>query len=292
MSFNKRPWSLQDFEIARVVGHGRFGRVYLARERKSGFIVALKVIPRKDLQENPLTARQVLAEIDIQSVCSHNNILELFGYFHDDKNIYLIIEYCTNGTLNDVLQEKIRLPEKEASKNIESVLRSIDYLHRRKIIHRDIKTENILLSHNGTLKLADFGWSVKLTTEKKRRETFCGTLDYIAPEIVERLEYGRKVDIWACGILLWEMLFGDAPFIDVDEISTMRRIREIDYEFPLKIPVSDECKDFISRIFHINPLKRPKAEELLRHPFILKFKKTHQQKRPSLGRRRGLSGKK
>lgn len=175
------PWQLSNFDIGRPLGRGKFGNVYLAREKDTKFVVALKVMFKKQIQVNNVE-HQVRREIEIQSHLRHPNILRLYGYFHDATRIYLILEYAPKGALYKELQShpNKRLDEKRTAGYILSLADALNYLHERNVIHRDIKPENLLLGHNGELKIADFGWSVH--EPNSARTTLCGTVDYLPPE--------------------------------------------------------------------------------------------------------------
>lgn len=154
-------WELSNFDIGRPLGRGKFGNVYLAREKDTKFVVALKVLFKKQIQRDNVE-HQVRREIEIQSHLRHPNILRLYGFFHDSARIYLILEYAPKGALYKELQSQPnkRLDESRTAGYILSLADALIYLHERDVIHRDIKPENLLLGHKGELKIADFGWSV------------------------------------------------------------------------------------------------------------------------------------
>lgn len=174
-------WKLADFVIEHRLGHGRFGKVYLVREKATKCAFAMK----KQLR-NATAEIMVEREIAIQTDLHHRNILRLYGYIHGDEKIYLILEYAPNGNLRKKLdkQPEKRFDEKTAARYIRSCADAISYLHERDIIHRDIKPENLLLGYDDELKIADFGLSVN--AQNQRRSTICGTPDYIPPESMEK----------------------------------------------------------------------------------------------------------
>ncbi|QSL64767.1 hypothetical protein MERGE_002069 [Pneumocystis wakefieldiae] len=248
------------FEIGRPLGKGKFGRVYLAQERRTGFICALKVLHKSELMQSKIE-KQVRREIEIQSNLRHPNILRIYGHFHDSTRVFLILE------------------EVFGFKSIRTQMASaLSYLHKKHVIHRDIKPENILLGINGEVKLSDFGWSVH--APNSRRNTLCGTLDYLPPEMVEGRDHNEKVDIWSLGVLTYEFLVGSPPFEDLSGYpATYKRIAKVD----LKIPdhVSPEAKDLITKLLQHNPEKRLALDQVPFHPWIQKHKDNWHKNRSS-----------
>eukprot|EP00249_Psilotum_nudum_P003614 c17077_g1_i1 orf=792-1688(+) len=266
----KRPheakrWSLADFDIGRPLGKGKFGSVYLAREKKSKYIVALKVLFKNQLQQCQVE-HQLRREIEIQSHLRHPNILRLYGYFHDENRIFLILEYAARGELYRDLQKCEVFSEKKAATYTASLARALIYCHEKHVIHRDIKPENLLVDLKGELKIADFGWSIH--TFNKRR-TMCGTLDYLPPEMVESREHDAGVDIWGLGVLCYEFLYGVPPFEAKKHSDTFKRITNVDLIFPPKPIVSAAAKDLICQLLVKDPAKRLPLESVLSHPWIL-----------------------
>ncbi|ETW04364.1 AUR protein kinase, variant [Aphanomyces invadans] len=185
-----REWKLSDFDIGRRLGRGKFGSVYLVREKKSQYIVALKVLQKAQLSKANVE-HQLRREIEIQSHLRHKNILRLFGYFYDEKRIYLIIEFAAHGELYKKLQKAGRFSEERSARYVRDIALTLAFMHSKHVIHRDIKPENLLIGFHGELKLADFGWSVHSPTS--RRNTLCGTLDYLPPEMVENKPHDEMV---------------------------------------------------------------------------------------------------
>jgi aurora kinase len=234
------------FEIGRPLGKGKFGRVYLARERSSGFVCALKVLHKNELKHGNAET-QVRREIEIQSNLRHPNILRLFGHFHDSKRIFLILEFAGKGELYKHLRRENRFPEWKAAQYVSQMAAALKYCHKKHIIHRDIKPENILLGIHGEIKLSDFGWSVHAPSN--RRSTLCGTLDYLPPEMLkpgrDKNVYSNKVDLWSLGVLTYEFLVGEAPFEDTP-VMTQRKIARGEMTVPSF--VSAEARDLIKRV--------------------------------------------
>uniref|UniRef100_A0A3Q2IIQ8 non-specific serine/threonine protein kinase n=1 Tax=Equus caballus TaxID=9796 RepID=A0A3Q2IIQ8_HORSE len=155
----KRQWALEDFEIGRPLGKGKFGNVYLAREKQSKFILALKVLFKAQLEKAGVE-HQLRREVEIQSHLRHPNILRLYGYFHDATRVYLILEYAPLGAVYRELQKLSKFDEQRTATYITELANALAYCHSKRVIHRDIKPENLLLGSAGELKIADFGWSV------------------------------------------------------------------------------------------------------------------------------------
>ncbi|KFM69803.1 Aurora kinase A, partial [Stegodyphus mimosarum] len=260
-----KEFTIDDFDIGRPLGRGKFGRVYLAREKNSQFIVALKVISKTKLIKHRVE-KQLLREIEIQSHLRHPNVLRMYGYFHDKKRIYLILEFAAKGELYKSLQKAHHFDETKAATYMAQLANAFKYCHAKNVIHRDIKPENLLLSLAGQIKIADFGWSVHAPSSK--RKTMCGTLDYLPPEMLENKVYDSTVDLWCLGVLCYEFLVGSPPFESQSQQDTYKRIRKVDIHFPSH--VSDLAKDFIMKLLKKIPSERITLDEMLKHPWVLK----------------------
>ncbi|KAM3588595.1 spindle assembly checkpoint kinase [Umbelopsis sp. WA50703] len=263
-----KVWRLDDFEIGRALGKGKFGHVYLAREKRSGYIVALKVLYKTELAHSNIE-RQLRREVEIQGNLRHPNILRLYGYFHDETRVFLILEFAAKGELYKQLQKYGKFPERIAAKYILQMANALAYLHRKHVIHRDIKPENLMLGLRGELKIGDFGWSVHTAGNSTRRQTLCGTLDYLAPEMVEAKDHSDKIDIWSLGVLMYEFLCGNPPFEDMAGYrATYLRIARVDLKIPTH--VSADAADLIRKLLKYNPDDRLSLEQVQQHPWIVK----------------------
>jgi serine/threonine protein kinase len=271
----KKKWALSDFEIGLPLGKGKFGSVYLAREKKSKYIIALKVLSKHQLR-NARVEHQLRREIEIQSNLRHPGVLRMFGYFHDAKRIFLILEFAPAGELYKKLQRVGSFSEAVSAKYVKEMSEALLYCHQKRVIHRDIKPENLLLGARGELKIADFGWSVH--SAKGRRKTLCGTPEYLPPEIADgllagrgsALEYDKTVDVWCLGVLMYEFLYGDSPFEAADRREMMLRIKRVDLQFPKDGTVSSSAKDLIVRLLQKEPTKRMQLEDVCKHPWIIR----------------------
>lgn len=258
-----KQWTLDDFEIGKPLGRGKFGSVYLAREKSTKYIVALKVLQKSQLLKAGVE-HQLRREIEIQSHLRHRNILRMYGYFYDAKRIYLILEYSTGGELYKKLTNKGNFSEQLSARYICDLSQALSYCHSKHVIHRDIKPENLLIGAQGEIKIADFGWSVHAPTS--RRNTLCGTLDYLPPEMVEGREHDEMVDVWSLGVLLYEFLIGCPPFEAEGHRATYSRISRVDLQFPPG--VQHDAQDLISRLLRKDPKKRLPLDEVPKHPWV------------------------
>lgn len=228
----QRQWTLHDFELGHPLGKGKFGRVFVARTKApaapgapSGYIIALKALYKDEIRKEGLEL-QVRRELEIQMNLRHPHVLRLHGFFHDEGRIFMMLEFAGKGELYKIMSKlpDCRFDEDVAAKLTAQMTDALAYLHHKNVIHRDIKPENLLMDLKGDLKVADFGWSVHAPTT--RRTTMCGTLQYLAPEMVEKTEHDETVDLWSLGVLIYEFLYGSPPFEHPDP--------EGEYAFPVR----------------------------------------------------------
>lgn len=262
-SQSRQPFTIDNFEIGRPLGKGKFGNVYLAREKKSRFIVALKILFKSQIEKEGVE-HQLRREIEIQAHLKHPNILQLYNYFYDQQRIYLILEYAPRGELYKELQKSGTFDEQRTATIMEELSDALMYCHKKKVIHRDIKPENLLLGLQGELKIADFGWSVHAPS--LRRKTMCGTLDYLPPEMIEGRMHNEMVDLWCIGVLCYELMVGNPPFESPSHSETYRRIVKVDLKFPSSMPLG--AKDLISKLLKHNPSQRLPLEQVSAHPWV------------------------
>ena len=180
-SSKKEAWVLDDFKNVQSIGNGKFGKVFRAVEKNSNKSVALKMV-QKDLLEKFDFFTQMKKEMEIQWRLRHPNVIRLYGYFYDEKNIYVVLEYAQFGNLYQKLRREKYFSEEKSKLIVRQIVDALIYMQERNVIHRDIKPENILIMDQDKMhvKLCDFGWSTHTIDE--RRMTFCGTVDYVAPE--------------------------------------------------------------------------------------------------------------
>lgn len=257
----------------KQLGSGSFGRVYLVSHNDSKKLFALKVIDKRKLMVSYGRLDIIYNEINIHSKLAHENIIKLYNVHEDNESINIIMEYAEKGNLFQLIsKEKTGLDESKAFDYFIQVVNAVYYLHINNIIHRDIKPENILIGSDNKIKLCDFGWAKELTLEN--RSTFCGTIEYMAPEIVGSENYDYSVDIWSLGILLYELLYGHSPFKANNTKNVILNIKthELTYDDNNK-KISNSCKDLIQKLLDSNPQKRLKIKDILEHPFVKKHSK-------------------
>ena len=270
----------------KQLGSGSFGRVFLVSHNETKKLYALKVIEKRKLLMSYGKLDIIYNEINIHSKLDHENIIKLYNVYEDNENINIILEYAPNGNLYELIaKQKNGFSEYKAFEYFIQVVNAVYYLHNNNIIHRDIKPENILIGDDNKIKLCDFGWAKELTLEN--RSTFCGTVEYMAPEIVGSENYDYGVDIWSLGILLYELLYGHSPFRADNTKNIILNIKshELTYEDKNK-NISHSCKDLIKKLLNNNPQKRYKIKDILEHPFV----KKHSEKYLSTFKKRSQNG--
>uniref|UniRef100_A0A7E4UY07 Aurora kinase n=1 Tax=Panagrellus redivivus TaxID=6233 RepID=A0A7E4UY07_PANRE len=258
----KRNLTLNDFDIGRPLGSGTFGKVYLAREKEHRIYVALKIFFKSKVR-NGETENHIIREIDIQCHLRHPNILRMYNYFFDKKKIYLVLEFALYGELFKILVKRRRFDEKRTAWYIFQVADALNYCHSKNIIHRDIKPENILVSADGSLKLADFGASIHSV---KERTSVAGTKQYVSPEMVRNIPHNYRVDNWAVGVLCYELLDGHPPFESGSNAETFALIKAVKFKYTNHFTAGS--KDLISKLLVDDPEKRLSLDEVMDHYWI------------------------
>ncbi|KAM5169912.1 serine/threonine-protein kinase 10 [Mantella aurantiaca] len=259
------------WDIVGELGDGAFGKVYKAKNRETGVFAAAKVIDTKNEEE----LEDYMVEIDILATCNHPNIVKLLGAFYYENKLWIMIEFCQGGAVDAVMLELDRgLTEPQIQAICKQMLEALAYLHSMKIIHRDLKAGNVLLTQDGDIKLADFGVSAKNVKTLQRRDSFIGTPYWMAPEVVmcetmKDAPYDHKADIWSLGITLIEMAQIEPPH---HELNPMRVLLKIAKSEPPTLAApskwSLEFRDFLKKALDKNPETRPSSAQLLEHPFL------------------------
>ncbi|KCZ80920.1 Aur protein kinase [Anncaliia algerae PRA339] len=262
-----KNWTIDDFELGKPLGRGRFGQVWLAKEKDGDCIVALKIIPKKEISTMDL-AKQLRREIEIHTNLKHPNVVRMYGHFHDAKNVYLILEYAGKGEIYSLLELNGKFTEKMAANYIYQVAEALAYMQSMNVIHRDIKPENLLLGCDDQIKISDFGWAVK--NRDGKRLTYCGTPQYLAPEMYEKTVHNNTIDIWCLGILCYEFLVGETPFDFKNKTTaeTYQIVKNLKYQLPDFLSL--EARDFIRRVLKVEPKERMSLKDVINHFWIVK----------------------
>ncbi|KAI7876489.1 camp-dependent protein kinase 8 [Mucor mucedo] len=234
--------NLKNFTLIRTLGTGSFGRVHLARSNMNQRFYAIKVLRKIDIVrlkqvEHTKHERAILSSV------KYTFIVNLWGTFQDDGNLYMVLDYVPGGELFTFMRKCIKLQEDVAKFYAAEVLLTIAYLHTQNVIYRDLKPENILLDAQGHIKITDFGFA-KIVPDITW--TLCGTPDYLAPEIIQSKGYGKAVDYWALGVLIYEMLAGVAPFYDDNQFKLYEKIVSCKVSYPSYF--SEEAVDLLKHL--------------------------------------------
>ncbi|CAD8181647.1 unnamed protein product [Paramecium octaurelia] len=260
-----------NLKISSFLGRGKFSDVHMAIDERSGLIFALKIIKKQTVIEHAMQ-EQLVREILIQSKLSHPSIVKMYGQTYDEQHIYMMLEFCNNGELfqHQYKQPNKRFNEKDSSTFIMQILSAIQYMHKQGYMHRDLKTENILLSLN-YVKLCDLGCVREIPSKEDRRNTFCGTVDYIAPEVIKDQGYDERCDAWQVAILAYELVAGNTPFSEYprDDESIMENILKNKFDLPQSF--SPALKDFVKRGLQQRPENRITIDQMLQHKWIVEY---------------------
>jgi len=252
-----------------IIGGGSFGQVFLVKNKFNKKLYAIKHMEKKLLAEKLNNLDGIYKEIYIQSRIDHPNILPILYVSETVSDFDLVLEYAPYGSLFFFIRKNKRLNEPLTFSLFIQVVNAVYFLHKNNLIHRDIKPENILIFKNNIIKLCDFGWCAKLE-EGQQRVTFCGTTEYMSPELVNHEEYSKEIDVWSLGILLYEMVHGYSPFRpDKPKFKpkdVIQNIRRHNLKFSKK--VSDECKELIYHLLEEDPNKRIKVEDIFYSDFV------------------------
>ena len=251
------------------IGCGSFSEVYQGYNRKDpNHKVAIKKIR---ISDNYDLNYRIETEINVMKNLSHPNVIELYDVIGDSEgdHLYLVLEYCAKGDLSKYLNKR-PVTEKYAKKYLKQIASGLQYLLSKNIIHRDLKPQNILISSNNSLKIADFGFA-KFFRGDEIENTVCGSPLYMAPEIMKDHEYTIKADLWSLGVILYQLLFGKAPFKSKSPARLMREIETFKFEVPteLNIDITQGCYDLLDSLLQVEPERRIEWKDFFENSWLL-----------------------
>lgn len=247
------------------LGKGSYGEVKLFRHKETGSKYAVKIIQKEFIQKHS-SVSVLLREIQIHKNLKHENIVQMINCFEDEERVYIVLEHASKGNLFRIIRRAKGLSEENSWKYFTQTCLGIKYLHDNGIIHRDLKPENILIDEDNNVKICDFGWCVQ---SNEIRNTFCGTLEYMAPEMLQNKGHTYHVDLWALGILLYELVAGNAPFVGKSDGEKRRQILENKIFFDSKF--SEEAKILIRSLLKSEPTDRMNINQVLASDWIQKY---------------------
>ena len=262
------------YDMEKTLGKGNFAIVRLGIHRLTKTRVAIKVVDKKELDQENLM--KISREIEIMRQLSHEHIVKLYQVMETDTFIHIVTEYASNGEIFDYLVDNGKMTEKQAAITFSQILKAVHYCHQKKVVHRDLKAENLLLDQDGNIKIADFGFS-NYFQPGSLLSTWCGSPPYAAPELFEGRRYdGPKADIWSLGVILYVLVSGSLPF-DGQTLQDLRaRVVSCQYRIPFYL--SAECEHLIRSLLIADPERRLSLEAIARHRWFGKtFEPPEQQ---------------
>ncbi|XP_053211325.1 MAP/microtubule affinity-regulating kinase 3-like isoform X3 [Panonychus citri] len=252
------------FRLLKTIGKGNFAKVKLARHLPTGIEVAIKIIDKTLL--NPSSLQKLFREVRIMKMLDHPNIVKLFQVIETEKTLYLIMEYASGGEVFDYLVAHGRMKEKEARAKFRQIVSAVQYCHQKRIIHRDLKAENLLLDSQMNIKIADFGFSNEFSPGQKL-DTFCGSPPYAAPELFQGKKYdGPEVDVWSLGVILYTLVSGSLPFDGANLKELRERVLRGKYRIPFYM--STDCENLLKKFLVLNPAKRASLEVIMKDKWM------------------------
>ncbi|XP_074855876.1 calcium/calmodulin-dependent protein kinase type II subunit gamma isoform X4 [Carettochelys insculpta] len=260
-----------DYQLYEELGKGAFSVVRRCVKKSSSQEYAAKIINTKKLSARD--HQKLEREARICRLLKHPNIVRLHDSISEESFHYLVFDLVTGGELFEDIVAREYYSEADASHCIHQILESVNHIHQHDIVHRDLKPENLLLASkckSAAVKLADFGLAIEVQGEQQAWFGFAGTPGYLSPEVLRKDPYGKPVDIWACGVILYILLVGYPPFWDEDQHKLYQQIKAGAYDFPSPEwdTVTPEAKNLINQMLTINPAKRITADQALKHPWV------------------------
>lgn len=255
-----------DFEVISLIGRGAYGKVFKVRKRDTGDIYAMKVV-KKETVQSAQQATNLDCERRLLEWGDHPFVVKLHFAFQTKSKLYLVMDYAPGGDLLNVMKDGL-FGESRSKLYLAEIISALEYIHGHGYIFRDLKPENVLLRGDGHLLLADFGLCKYVADRNGVTDTFCGTHNFLAPEILEGYSYGFEMDWWALGVLMHEMLLGALPFYDPNLCNLYKKIIHDDLDLSPHTSLSADAKDLLTKLLTKDPQHRIQIEEIKKHPFF------------------------
>ncbi|CAL1411083.1 unnamed protein product [Linum trigynum] len=263
----------RDYQICEEIGRGRFGTVFKCVSRSTGDSFAVKSIDKSLTAGDSLDAQCLLTEPKALALVSpHPHLVQLHATYEDDSHLHIVTDLCPNSDLHAlILANGGAFPEREARSIFAQLMTAVSHCHRKGVIHRDVKPDNVLFDSWNSVRLADLGSAAVVAgAEAAAAAGVVGTPYYVAPEVLSGWEYGEKVDVWSCGVVLYIMLAGFPPFYGETAVEIFDAVLRANLRFPTRVfgSVSPAAKDLLRRMLCKDVYRRFSAEQVLRHPWM------------------------
>ncbi|KAI1617519.1 serine/threonine protein kinase [Exophiala viscosa] len=261
----------ETYSMGRKLGKGGFAVCFEGRAKKTSEVFALKVVKAKVEQKKMM--EKFRTELQIHAKMHHPNIVEFLRAFTIEDHTYVVLELCPNGSLTEMVKTRSCLSLPEVRRFMVQICGGVKYMHKRSVIHRDLKMGNIFLDSRMNIKIGDFGLAAVMADEQDRRTTLCGTPNYIAPEILSKSGnrgHDNKVDTWAVGVICYAMLMGTPPFQSKTQQEIYTKLRSLEYEWKIdsKNYIPPQAKDFVAACLNLNSAERPDMDQLVEYDFF------------------------
>jgi serum/glucocorticoid-regulated kinase 2 len=268
-SDSKRNVNLDSFVTISVIGKGSYAKVLLVRKKDDDQIYAMKILKKKTVEQKKQYSH-IFTERNVLIAMNEDPFFVKIHYsFQTEKKLYFILDYCPGGEMFSILQKRHRLTENEARFYAAQLVLAIEMMHKKDVLYRDLKPENVLIDADGYIKITDFGLS-KLNVDKSDTKTICGTPEYLAPEVIRKVGYNRPVDWWTLGSFIYEMLVGSPPFYVSNREQLFEKIKFVNPSYPYF--VSTSVRRLLEQLLEKNPEKRlgtkEGAIEIKKHPWF------------------------
>eukprot|EP00128_Syssomonas_multiformis_P011563 Colp12_sorted_trinity150504_noHs@36419 len=261
---SKKVQTIGNYRLEKTIGKGNFAKVKLAKHILTGQPVAIKIIDKTNLTQTSLS--KLFREVRIMKMLIHPNIIKLYEVIDTTRTLYLVMEYASGGEVFDYLVTHGKMKEKEAREKFRQIVSAVNYCHSKRVIHRDLKAENLLLDENMNIKIADFGFGNQFTPGTKL-DTFCGSPPYAAPELFQGRKYdGPEVDVWSLGVILYTLVSGSLPFDGTNLKELRARVIRGKYRIPFYM--STDCENLLKKFLNINPQQRATLDVIMQDKWM------------------------